>query len=511
MINKIKDLLKDKKGKAVNTAIKNNKEVYNFLNNLLIKDSAWGSLSDAAFFITHFNKLELPKCIICGNSIKAFTFRSHPEAKFCSLACSRSKEGASITQKKIEKTFEEKYGVKTLSNLDWIKEKKKATTNKNYGVDYYAQCEAGKKACGFGLKKTDEQIKHLYEKGYDLALVHAKNCGVTLLVNKENWNGIANGTKYPVKCNTCGFEFESFLNYSQPCICRKCHPKENGASLAEQELYNHFSGLKCLKNDRDILGFEADLIFPDQKIAIEFDGLYWHSDKFKNSQKYHLNKTIKAFEKGYKLIHIFEDEWIYKKDIVLSRLNAILGISKHRIYARNCEIRKVSPIDSVKFQNENHIQGYTPASIHYGLYFNGELVSLMTFVKPRFNKKYNWELARFCSLKNYSIIGGASKLFKYFLRNNKGSIISYADRRWSNGEIYEKLGFRELESSNPAYWYVKDTKRYNRIKFQKHKLKNILQNFDENLSESENMIMNGYRKIYDCGNKVYSYDNTEQN
>lgn len=511
MINKIKVLLKDKKGKAVNNAIKNNIEIYNFLNNLIINNPAWGSISDAAYFITHFESLELPKCKVCGNSIKAFTLRSHPGANFCSLSCSRSKKGSSLTQEKIDNTFKTKYGVKSIGNLEWVKEKKKATCNKHYGTDYYAQCEAGKKACGFGLKKTEEQIKHLYEKGYELALKRAESENIELLIDKDEWNGIANGTKYKVKCKTCGNIFESYLNYSQPCICRTCYPKKNGSSLAEQEIAEYFSDLNYLQNNRDILGFEADIIFPDKKIAIEFDGLYWHSDKFRDNPKYHLDKTLKAAERGYKLVHIFEDEWIYKKDIVLSRLKAILGVSENRIYARKCEVRAVAFADSIEFQNSNHIQGYVPASIHYGLYYEDRLVSLMTFVKPRFNKKYNWELARFCSLKNYSIIGGASKLFKYFLKNNKGSIISYADRRWSNGEIYEKLGFRELESSNPAYWYVKDTKRYNRVKFQKHKLKTILEIFDENLSESENMIMNGYRKIYDCGNKVYLYDNTEQN
>jgi hypothetical protein len=130
----------------------------------------------------------------------------------------------------------------------------------------------------------------------------------------------------------------------------------------------------------------------------------------------------------------------------------------------------------------------------------------MTFGKSRFNKKYKYELLRFCNKLGYHIPGSASKLLKYFERNYKPkSLISYADRRWSRGNVYEKLGFKMIGKSKPNYWYFKLTSniRYSRINFQKHKLKDILEKFDETLSESENMKLNGYNRIYDCGNLVY--------
>ena len=130
----------------------------------------------------------------------------------------------------------------------------------------------------------------------------------------------------------------------------------------------------------------------------------------------------------------------------------------------------------------------------------------MTFGKSRFNKSYDYELLRYCTIANFSIIGAAGKLFNYFLKNYSGSIISYADRRWSNGNLYKQLGFEELSASAPAYYYIKDDIRYNRVKFQKHKLSNLLEVFDPTLSESQNMYINGYIKVWDCGNLCYGFN-----
>ena len=127
----------------------------------------------------------------------------------------------------------------------------------------------------------------------------------------------------------------------------------------------------------------------------------------------------------------------------------------------------------------------------------------MTFGKPRFNKFYEWELLRYVTIGSFSIVGGAGKLLNYFRNHFCGSIISYADKRWSNGNLYKTLGFAEINESEPSYYYCKGDVRYSRVKFQKHKLKDILPIFDENLSEKENMERNGYMRVWDCGNKVF--------
>jgi hypothetical protein len=260
-----------------------------------------------------------------------------------------------------------------------------------------------------------------------------------------------------------------------------------------------------LLNKRIISPLELDVYIPEKKLAIEFDGLYWHSEESGKDKKYHLNKTELCEKQGIQLIHIFEDEWLMKHDIIKSRLKNLLGIYDKTIYARKCEIKKVDSKLSKEFQEENHIQGSVNAKIHLGLFYKNELISLITFGKCRFDKKHEWELLRFCNKLGYHVPGSASKLLKYFEKNYKPkSLVSYADRRWSIGKVYKKLGFKFLHNSNPNYWYFnKNRKRFSRINFQKYKLKNLLENFDENKTEVENMKANGYNRIFDCGNMVF--------
>ena len=189
-----------------------------------------------------------------------------------------------------------------------------------------------------------------------------------------------------------------------------------------------------------------------------------------------------------------------------SRLKNLLGIYDATVYARKCKVREVTSKESKIFQEANHIQGACNSSVNLGLYFNNELISLMTFGKCRFNKNYEWELLRFCNKLGYHVPGSAGKLLKHFEKTyNPKSLISYADRRWSIGKLYDALGFTLDHISRPNYWYYKngDYELKSRVNFQKHKLKDKLEKFDPKLSESENMKNNGYLKIYDCGNLVY--------
>ena len=129
----------------------------------------------------------------------------------------------------------------------------------------------------------------------------------------------------------------------------------------------------------------------------------------------------------------------------------------------------------------------------------------MTFGKTRYNNKAEWEMLRFCSKLGYHVVGAAGKLLKHFEQEYKPkSIVSYADMRWSQGKLYKALGFTFDHSSAPNYWYFKGPMlRESRVKFQKHKLPNILDHFDPNLSEVQNMVANGYNRIFDCGNMVF--------
>ena len=151
----------------------------------------------------------------------------------------------------------------------------------------------------------------------------------------------------------------------------------------------------------------------------------------------------------------------------------------------------------------NHLQGKDKSSIKYGLYYNDELVSLMTFVKSRFDKKIQYEMYRYCNKLNTSVIGAASKLFKRFINDHSPkSIISYSDKRYFDGIVYQGLGFNFIENTTPNYWYISPDYKvlFNRMTFQKHKLNKLINNFDSNLTEWQNMQLNGYDRIWDCGN-----------
>ena len=244
--------------------------------------------------------------------------------------------------------------------------------------------------------------------------------------------------------------------------CPHCY---NNTSFQEVELSDYIKSLLKLDetfitNNRNVLdNNELDIYIPDRKIAIEYDGLYWHNELHKD-KNYHLNKTNLCNEKGIRLIHIFEDEWLYKKDIVKSRLKNLFHINDEKIYARKCVIKEVSYKKCNDFLNENHIQGMCVSKYRYGLYYENELVSLMTFGKLRKNLNGNgtqdeFELLRFCNKMNTSVVGGASRLLKHFIKTlHPKTIISYADRRWSDGHLYETLGFEHTHDSKPSYFYV---------------------------------------------------------
>ena len=293
--------------------------------------------------------------------------------------------------------------------------------------------------------------------------------------------------------------------------CQKCS-FEMSVSGGELEINNFISelGLKTETNKRTfVYPYELDIYIPDKKVAIEYDGLYWHNELNKDS-KYHLNKTELCEKQGIRLIHIFEDEWLYKQNIVKSRLKSVLGLTDEKIYARKCKIKDVSFSDCKIFLEKNHIQGNVNAKHRYGLYYNDELVSLMTFGSKRKNlgsksEDESYELLRFCNKLNTTVVGGASRLMNYFIKtHNPKEIISYCDRRWSVGNMYEKLGFTLDHVSRPSYFYIKGDKRYNRFGYRKDIL--IKQGFDKNKTEHEIMLERGIYRIYDCGTKVYKWE-----
>ena len=403
-----------------------------------------------------------------------------------------------IKRKKL-KTTKEKYGVENISELEWVKEKKKKTNLERYGCENYLFSEDFKeKNKSANLKKfgvehnKQSHFKNIENLNEEFVRENFIKDGKFLIHDfAEYFNIIA---------KTTWFYYKDNFNIIEPNKINNCK--------TQQFIFDLISVENKIFNDRH-LGKELDIYLPDYNLAIEYDGLMYHSEGFnsffKNTDKnYHLEKTELCLKNDIQLLHIFETEDL---DLWLSMINSKLGLN-NKIFARKCIIKELKSKETEDFLNKNHLQGFCQAKINVGLFYKDELVSLMTFSKPRFNKKYEYELIRFASKRNYTVIGGASKLWKYFVNKyNPKSVITYANRRFSNGDLYYKLGFNFIEKTQPNYFYFKHGKfkLYNRIKFQKHKLNDILEVYDENLSEAENMFNNKYRRIYDCGNLKFEW------
>lgn len=313
---------------------------------------------------------------------------------------------------------------------------------------------------------------------------------------------VASNQRIEVKCLDCGRTFWIEANshlQGHGCPYHFCN-----SSTYEQEICDWLSeyGIKYIQHNRNILsGNELDIYLPDYKIAIEVNGIFWHNELYKD-QDYHLKKTEKCLENGIRLIHIFEDEWLERREIWKSILSNILGLNNKYIAARKCEIRSVAPHDASEFLNQNHLQGSCGSRIRYGLYYKDELVALMTFGKTRHfigASNHDYELLRFCTRRGVSVVGGASRLFKHFINTyNPQSVVSYADRRWSVGGLYEKLGFNLYNISAPNYYYVIKNQRKNRFNFRKSVLVEKY-GCPETMSEHEFCLSQKWYRIYDCG------------
>jgi hypothetical protein len=326
-------------------------------------------------------------------------------------------------------------------------------------------------------------------------------------------------TKYSMRCNTCNYTFNRLWDdiYTKGIIgCPKCVSSNEEKSLRD---YVESLGYETtIYKSKTIT--EIDIYIEELKLGIEYNGVYYHTEnmfevehrKYPRGQNYHKNKYIKAKEEGIQLLNFDSIEWSTKKEIVKSMLSNLLSKTTNKVYARNCEIRNVDTKTSNEFLDNNHIQGATGASIRLGLYYNDELVSLMCFT----NKKEEYELVRFVSKLNTNVVGGASKLFKYFLKEHKEHkehsdkpITSFSDNRWFGGGLYETLGFVKVHDVMPSYEYIhKKNKlvKYHKSNFMLSRIKSKYPNeFKEELTEYENMLLLGYDRIWDCGKVKWVY------
>jgi len=460
-----------------------------------------------------------------------------------------------IIKNKIELTNTERYGVKRPLSSSKILDKTKETMLKLYGVehglqlDYVHKKTVNNRGENFNrenflerIKKTKkekygdknynniEQTKKTLLSRYNVDNI-LKDKSIREIISKKKLNNVINNYKHgstiklldfgedfcKIHCDVCDGESEMNRHFftmrgiSGKILCLNCNPYGNKYSSSEKELETFLNGKNYIKNERNTLsGLELDFYLPDNNLAIEYDGLYWHSELYKD-KNYHLNKTVSCKTKGIDLLHVFEDEWVHKPEIVKSIINSRLGVSSKKFYARKCEIKLIDSKTSKEFLNENHIQGGVNSKVNIGLYYNDVLISLMTFGSKRIslgskNETGSWELLRYCNKINTQVIGAASKLFKFFINNYKpNKITSYSDNRYFTGEIYPLLGFKFVSNTTPSYYYVIKDKKYHRYNFRKDKL--IKDGFDPNKTEKQIMLERKIYRIYDCGNKKWEWSN----
>jgi len=380
---------------------------------------------------------------------------------------------------KIKDTFLRKYGVEHPSQVNEFKEKRIKNYKKTIVNNILFKYE------NIGMIKADfEKDKFIFncEKGHQFEISR------DLLKNR-------------IKCHTL--------------ICTQCNPVSSHVSGQEILFNNYIREIysdEMSFNDKNIIyPYELDIYLPKEKISFEFNGLYWH-DEIHRENNYHLNKTELTEKKGIRLIHVYEDDWIYKQEIVKSRIKNLLNKTPINIYARKCEIKEIFDNNIIKnFLETNHLQGFVNSKIKIGLFYNNELMSLMTFGNLRkltSQKSINnsYEILRFCNKTNTNVIGGASRLFKYFINKfNPKEIISYADRSWSQGDIYNKLKFELVNKTKPNYFYIIKGIRKHRFNFRKDKL--VKQGFESHKTEHEIMLERKIYRIYDSGNLKYYWKN----
>lgn len=293
----------------------------------------------------------------------------------------------------------------------------------------------------------------------------------------------------------------------------------------KQKAYAHLAGNRCGKcktskienlvrdwigkrtsvesNVRLLDGKEIDVWCQEHKLGVEINGTYWHSSKFL-PKKYHYDKARVAKRLGISLLQFWDHELRSKTDICKSMILSHIGMCD-RYYARQLSIKPMNSSECSAFFERNHLQGRSAASVCYGLFNKDQCLAAMSFGRPRFSDKADWEIVRFANALNTTVVGGASRLWKHFVKECKPkSVITYADLRISQGQLYKTLGFKLSHVSDPNYtWSTNSLNVVSRYMTQRKHLPTLLKKFDPALSVSKNMELNGWSRLWDAGNLVF--------
>jgi hypothetical protein len=445
-----------------------------------------------------------PKCAYgsCNNDVRYVSFKFK---KYC-------KEHAKLAMQEAGK----KGGAARAWNKDLTKnndERVYAQSMKNKGVNnhFYGKKHAAG-SCAKMHASSKITKKEYYERLLKRCVIHdnenTTNKDFKLLTNYADYK--SRQRQYlKFICLKCGDENnKTLMAFERGSKCWKCYPLSNHSNQeveVKDFICTFIDSSKCIFNTKQtITPKELDIYISEKNFAIEYNGLYWHTEDQKG-KTYHLDKTDACKAVGIQLFHIFSDEWTNKKDIIKSMIQHRVGCAARKIPARKCTIREISNKEGHSFFDRTHISGNTPARGYFGLFHTSEnkeeLVACLSFRKPVQNKKYanTIEIARFATELNTAVIGGFSKLFKqlknYAKENGFKNILTYADRRFGEGGVYLTAGFVYFGSTPIDYWYTDGLVRHFRFKFRAQPGK----------PEKQVAAENGVFKIFGCGSNIYQY------
>jgi very-short-patch-repair endonuclease len=423
-------------------------------------------------------------------------------------------------KEKIKKTNMERYGVECYSATDEYKVKIKETNLERYGVEHYTQTDEYKViskqtnmdryGCEHPMQNDEvkDKIKQTNLERFGVEFAIQKNfteVGKKVINNPNLLQEYFNShTVYELQDI---FGCESTTIYNLANKYNLTIPYRTGSSY-ENIISNILTenGIDHIRGDRSIIGSrEIDIYIPSHNLAIEVNGIYWHTESKGKDKNYHYNKWKSCHDKGIQLLSIWEDEFVDRQNTWISKILHTCNSNKERIHARKCQIIPVSKEGVEPFINKYHLQGFAVSSHHYGAYYNGDLVAVMTFSNTRDNTGI--QMNRFC-LKNGVIISGiANRLLKAFVTDNPevNEIVTFSDNRYSNGGIYEKMGFEKIHDVSPDYNYIKGNKRYHKAGFRKSA---IARKFDIDMTdktEKQAMKELGYEVVWDCGKVKWAW------
>ena len=399
---------------------------------------------------------------------------------------------AEVVKEKIKATNLERYGVDNPSKSTIIKSKIVESNRKNLGVDYPMQSrEVMDKSRVTSLEKYGTE----YPNQSDIVKQHIKES------NLEKYGVERPAQSDEIKRKTIETNRK---RYGVDYTCLIYSGKLNGNDSSYNRAFAELLDNNDIKYEREFLLQKYSYDFKVGNTLIEINPTATHNTYFSPYGKnridtnYHRDKSELARDSGYNVIHVFD--W--------DDTDKVVQLLKDRVtvYARNCDIRVVSDVDTNNYLDIYHLQWTCRGQkIRLGLYYNNQLVSLMTFGKSRFNKNCEYELLRYCS--HYNVVGGAEKLFKYFVDNYKpSSIVSYCDTSKFNGKVYDMLGFKIDTINSPScHWYS--------VKENRHITDNLLrmqgydrlfkENHGKGTSNEELILARGYLPVYDCGQSTY--------